>query len=449
MEILNNLWMAISTPNEVLLNLLLIPAGIIENFLIMTLFTTLINLNTTKKKKILYVSATTIISLINMNLIKNPFNILLNYFIMIIIAYKIFKVNLGKTCIVMVSTALLFNILGALILNPYLTILHITAEQLSTIPIYRLFYVLLIYVTCILLIFIIKYRNLKIEFVDNIDRNSKIIIIINALFGFLTLIIQSILVAFYIDIFPITVTFFSFLSLLSYFAISLYTLTRIFKLILTTRKLESAESYNNTLRILHDNVRGFKHDFDNIVTTIGGYIKTNDMEGLKVYYEQLEDDCQKVNNLYLLNPEVINNDGIYNLLTKKYYEAESKGIKVNMTFLLDLSTLNMKIYEFARILGILLDNAIEAASECDNKIINLTFRNDFKNSVQLIIIENTYNDKDLNMDKIFEKGVSGKENHTGLGLWEVKKLVNKNSNVKLISKAQNGLFTQQLEIYTQ
>ena len=53
------------------------------------------------------------------------------------------------------------------------------------------------------------------------------------------------------------------------------------------------------------------------------------------------------------------------------------------------------------------------------------------------------------MDKIFEKGVSGKENHTGLGLWEVKKLVNKNSNVKLISKAQNGLFTQQLEIYTQ
>ena len=448
MEILNNLWMAISTPNEPLLNILLIPAGIIENFLIMTLFTTLINLNTTKKKKLLYVSATTIISLINMNLIENPFNILLNYFIMIIIAYKIFKANFSKTCIVMVFTALLFNILGALILNPYLTIFHITADQLSTIPIYRLLYVLLIYTTCIFLILIIKYRNLKIEFVDNIDRNSKVIIIVNVLIGFLTLIIQSILVAFYIDILPITVTFFSFLSLVSYFAISLYTLTRIFKLILTTRKLESAESYNNTLRILHDNVRGFKHDFDNIVTTIGGYIKTNDMEGLKVYYDQLEDDCQRVNNLYLLNPEVVNNDGIYNLLTKKYYEAESKDIKVNITFLLDLSTLNMKIYEFVRILGILLDNAIEAASECDNKIINLTFRNDFKNSVQLIIIENTYKDKNLNMNKIFEKGVSGKENHTGLGLWEVKKLVKKNSNVNLVPKAENGLFTQRLEIYT-
>ena len=449
MEILNNLWMAISTPNEVLVNILLISASIIENFLVMSIFIALLNFSANKKQKIIYILSTTILSSISRYILDNPYNILLNYLLMILLAYKIFEINFSKTCIAMLFTDLLFNILGALLLNPYMSLFHINAYQLSTIPVYRLLYVVLIYTVCIFTILLIKYRNLKIEFVDNIDKNSKIIIIFNVLFGFFTLVIQSILVAFYIDILPMTVTFFSFLSLISYFAISLYTLTRIFKLILTTRKLESAESYNNTLRILHDNVRGFKHDFDNIVTTIGGYIKTNDMEGLKVYYEQLEDDCQRVNNLYLLNPEVVNNDGIYNLITKKYYEAESKGIKVNITFLLDLSTLKMKIYEFARILGILLDNAIEAASECDNKVINLTFRNDFKNSVQLIIIENTYEDKDLNMDKIFEKGVSGKENHTGLGLWEVKKLVNKNSNVKLISKAQNGLFTQQLEIYTQ
>ena len=96
------------------------------------------------------------------------------------------------------------------------------------------------------------------------------------------------------------------------------------KLVTTTQKLESAEEYNNTLHILHDSVRGFKHDFDNIVTTIGGYIKTNDMNGLENYYSQLEEDCQKVNNLYILNPDIINNPGIYNLLTTKYNEAEEK-----------------------------------------------------------------------------------------------------------------------------
>ena len=267
------------------------------------------------------------------------------------------------------------------------------------------------------------------------------------LLGLLAIIIQSITLFYYVDKLHIAITFLSFISLISYYAISIYSLTRIFKLISTTRKLESEEEYNRTLRILHDNVRGFKHDFDNIVTTIGGYVKTNDMSGLKDYYLQLEDDCQRVNNLYLLNPDVINNDGIYNLLTKKYHEADSKNIKVNMTFLLDLCTLHMKIYEFARILGILLDNAIEASNECDEKIINLDFRDDSKNFRQIIRIENTYKNKDVDTEKIFEKGISSKENHTGLGLWEIRKLVKKNNNINLFTSKTDKYFSQQLEIY--
>lgn len=83
-----------------------------------------------------------------------------------------------------------------------------------------------------------------------------------------------------------------------------------------------------------------------------------------------------------------------------------------MTFLLDLTTLKMGIYDFARILGILLDNAIEASKECKEKIINITFRYDTKNNRQLIIIENTYPNKQIDTEKIFEKGITEKENHT-------------------------------------
>lgn len=139
--------------------------------------------------------------------------------------------------------------------------------------------------------------------------------------------------------------------------------------------------------------------------------------------------------------------GIYNLLTSKYHEAEAKDIKVNMIFLLDLSTLKMKIYEFARILGVLLDNAIEASNECEQKIINITFRNDTKNNRQLITIQNTYNNKDIDTEKIFEKGVSEKENHTGLGLWEVRKIIKKNNNANLFTSKTDKFFSQQLELY--
>ena len=107
----------------------------------------------------------------------------------------------------------------------------------------------------------------------------------------------------------------------------------------------------------------------------------------------------------------------------------------------------MKIYEFARILGILLDNAIEASKDCDEKIINIVFRDDLKNNRQLIIVENTYQNKDVDLEKIFEKGISGKENHTGLGLWEIRKIVKKNSNVNLYTSKTDKFFSQQLELY--
>lgn len=447
MEILNNIWMALSTPNEGLLNLIFIPAALIENYLTLLLFASILNISINAKQKLQYVISTSCICILSLLFISNPFNVILNYLFDIIIAYFIFKISFLKSTVAIIVSGLIFNLSGALILNPYLTVLNISSTELTTIPIYRIPYMLLMYIIIGIIIFILKNRHLKINFLDVLDTHTKRVLFSNLFLGIIVLAVQSVIAVYYTDKLPIIITFFSFISLLAYFVLSIYSLTRAFKLTLTTQKLESTEEYNNTLRILHDNVRGFKHDFDNIVTTIGGYIKTEDMKGLKKYYSQLEDDCQRVNNLYILNPDVVKNDGIYNLLTKKYYEAESKDVKVNITFLLDLTTLNMKIYEFARILGILLDNAIEASSECKEKIINITFKNDTKNYRQLLIIENTYNTPDIDTEKIFEKGVSEKENHSGLGLWEVRKLVKKNSNVNLFTSKNDKYFVQQLEIY--
>lgn len=447
MEIFNSIWTALSTPNIGLVNIILIPISIIEAIITMHLFLNIIGLDSTPKQRILYVLSICFISNLTTFIIPNPFNIYINYIFMILLTYTIFKNSFLKSLASIIISLIIFNIIGALMLNPYIKLFNINSNELNSIPLYRFIYMFVIYAIMLLIIAILKIKKLNINFLENIDKKSRNIILLNLFIGIITIIFQSITLFYYVDKLPIIITFFCFVSLFLYFGISTYSLTRTFKLILTTQKLESAEEYNNTLRILHDNVRGFKHDFDNIVTTIGGYIKTEDMEGLRNYYLQLEDDCQRVNNLYILNPEVVNNDGIYNLLTKKYYEAESKDIKVNITFLLDLSTLNMKIYEFARILGILLDNAIEASSECEEKVINIVFRNDPNNFRQLILIENTFKDKNLDTDKIFEKGISGKENHTGLGLWEVRKLIKKNNNINLYTSKEDKYFSQQLEIY--
>ena len=448
MELLNNIWSALTTPNETLVNIILFPSGIIETILILFIFTTILNLKISKQQNITFIIICSLISLINVYFIPSPINTFVNYFSMVIITTFVFKITFLQSLFASLLSTIIFALVGTLILNPYYTLFNINSDDLNTVPLYRILYLLITYFIVFCITLILQLKNVKFEiFKSNIDKKSKNVLFFNLFIGFITLCFQAIITIYYTDTLPIIITFLSFLSLLAYFSVSIYSLTRIIKLDITRQKLQNAEEYNKTLTILHDNVRGFKHDFDNIVTTIGGYIKTNDMEGLKKYYLQLEDDCQKVNNLYILNPELINNPGVYSLLTTKYHEADEKEIKINMSLLLDLNKLNMKIYEFTRVLGILLDNAIDASNECEEKVINIIFRDDSKNHRQLITIENTYKDKNVDTEKIFYKGFSGKENHTGLGLWEVKKILNKSKNLSLYTSKNDKYFSQQLEIY--
>lgn len=448
MNILNNIWIAISTPNPSLLSILNIPLALfIEIPLSFSLISNLFQFEYKKWQRYLYILTTSLTAILVLYFLKWPFNIIVNYASAFIILFFVMKLNFVKSLIATLFPSIVFNLVGYLLANPYLSLLNINYEQNNTIIMYKLPFSFLTYLIVLIFTSILKYRKITLTILDDFDKKSKSIIVFNFIFAFIYLLIEGVLSANYINVLPVEFTFFNFVCLLVYFGLSFFSLSKIISLSTTKKQLESAEEYNKTLHILHDSVRGFKHDFDNIVTTIGGYINTNDMDGLKNYYSQLEEDCSRVNNLYILNPDNITNPGIYNLLTTKYNEAEEKGIKVTLTVLLDLNDLHMKIYEFARILGILLDNAIDAATECDSKVLNIVFRNEAKNNRNIILIENTYKDKDVDIDQIFNKGVTGKENHTGLGLWEVKQILKKNNNVNLYTTKNEQYFSQQLEIY--
>lgn len=313
---------------------------------------------------------------------------------------------------------------------------------------HRFLYFTIIYLVSVTSILHIKYHRLKNNIFDVSFKKDFIIMTLNSSIGTIAIIIHSVMLAYYISFLPILTVILNILSLLTYFSISTYNVCKNLSLLAKTKqKIVTIESYNKNLHNLYDGISGFKHDFDNIITTIGGYVNTNDMEGLKKYYQQLNSDCQRLNTLTLLNPTLINNAGIYNLLNQKYQVANEKNIKINLSFMLDLNSLNMKIYEFARILGILLDNAIDASSGSNEKIINLTFRNDAKYSRQLVVIENSYVDKNIDVEKIFEKGVSFKKNHTGLGLWNIRQILKKHNNINLFTSKDDKFFSQQLEIY--
>ena len=447
MEIWNNIWTALSTPNEGILAFIIKLSCFLENTIFLYLNIYILNININKKQKILYVIVSSLEGIISLSLIPEPYNVFVNYILVFIINYLIFKQNIIKTILTVIIPTTICGLIGTLLLNPFVKIIDIEYNVAQAIPLYRLSYNCVTYIVLFLIIKFLKHKNIYLKILDDLDKKSKTILINNFILGFVVLSIQAIIIAYYSNNLPIIISFLSFISLFAYFVISVYSITRVMKLTITTKQLENAEEYNKTLQILHDNIRGFKHDYDNTVAAIGGYVKTEDIEGLKQYYSQLEEECVKVNRLYMLNPNIINNPGIYSLLTTKYNEAEELDIKMNITVLWDLSKINMKIYEFTKILGILIDNSIDAAKESEEKVINVTFKDDDKNNMQYLKIENSYKDKDVDLNEIFEKGKTSKENHTGLGLWEIRKILKRNNNLNLHTTKDKKYFTQQFEIY--
>lgn len=450
MEIFQTIWTALTTQNETLSTILLFPIYFIDIWVNMLLFTTIFDIKATKKSKIIYVLSMGAITFLFRTFIPEPYGIFLNMIMVILLVKFILKASWLKSLLSEFSIIALSSILELFMLQFYLSNFNITKEVLMSVPLYRIVYILSIYL-CIYIIYrIIKFFKFRFN-LENLTKKNKILFIVNTLLGIIAIGTQFYLISFYSDKMPIGITIVSILSLFAYFFISIYSLLNTTKLETTSRNLTEAQLYNKTLSLLHDKMRGFKHDFHNIVQGIGGYISTNDMEGLKKYYSQLLKDCDQVNNLTALNPSIINNSAIYNVMADKYHKADELGVQINLAIFMDLNEIeqHMKIYEFTRILGILMDNAIEATAECKDKIIHVTFRKEENRKRILMIIENTYLNKNVDIDRIFDKDYSTKSKTTnsGLGLWEVRQVLKKNNNLNLFTTKNEEFFVQQFEIY--
>lgn len=214
------------------------------------------------------------------------------------------------------------------------------------------------------------------------------------------------------------------------------------------KKFISMKQENERLEECYDDIRSFRHDFSNIMQAMGGYILIRDWRGLEKIYDGISDETAELKNCLGISNVNINNPAVYNLINNKYYYAKKYNIKMYVDVQIDLRSLNISDFNLCRILGILIDNAIEATKECDDKIIKVKFIFDKLNKRNLIIIENPYNNKYVDLKNMYVKGFTSKKNKKdhGLGLWKVKQIINLNKNLQLYTNA-NKLFKQQLEIY--
>ena len=203
------------------------------------------------------------------------------------------------------------------------------------------------------------------------------------------------------------------------------------------------ERYSRHIEELYKEVRSFRHDYTNLLTSLRLGIEEEDMEQIKEVYDSvLKDSSQKLqDNKYDLGRLVnIRDKGLKSLLAGKFIRAREKDIVFNVEVPEEIQVEGMRLLDFLTIVSILCDNAIEASAEASQPHVSIAF---LKNGAQeTFIIENSIKEEGIDISEIFSFGVSSKGEERGVGLYTVMKIVESHPNTSLNTTCQNQIFRQ-------
>ena len=205
------------------------------------------------------------------------------------------------------------------------------------------------------------------------------------------------------------------------------------------------ERYSRHIEELYKEVRSFRHDYTNLLTSLRLGIEEEDMEQIKEVYDSvLKDSSEKLqDNKYDLGRLVnIRDKALKSLLAGKFLKARDKKIIFNVEVPEEIQVEGMSLLDFLTIVSILCDNAIEASVEASQSHVSIAF---LKNGAQeTFIIENSIKEEGIDISEIFSFGVSSKGEERGVGLYTVMKLVESHPNTSLNTTCQNQVFRQVL-----
>ncbi|HDV4214234.1 TPA: GHKL domain-containing protein [Staphylococcus aureus] len=212
-------------------------------------------------------------------------------------------------------------------------------------------------------------------------------------------------------------------------------------------EIETYYEYTLKIEAINNEMRKFRHDYVNILTTLSEFIREDDMPGLRDYFNKnivpMKDNLQ-MNAIKLNGIENLKVREIKGLITAKILRAQEMNIPISIEIPDEVSSINLNMIDLSRSIGIILDNAIEASTEIDDPIIRVAFI-ESENSVTFIVM-NKCADDIPRIHELFQESFSTKGEGRGLGLSTLKEIADNADNVLLDTIIENGFFIQKVEI---
>ena len=191
------------------------------------------------------------------------------------------------------------------------------------------------------------------------------------------------------------------------------------------------------------------HENKNQLLVIKSMVEKEDKKAIE-YINEIIKEKREDNELMYTKAKRIPSGGLQGLVYQKMLVMQENYINVILDVSsnvrkIDFSNLSSKMnYDICRIMGIILDNAIEETIKFHRKEREIVISM-YIDELFLIEVSNRIKDN-IDLEKIYDKGYTNKEKGHGYGLSLLKKIVDKNTNVINELKITNDIFTQIIKI---
>jgi len=209
--------------------------------------------------------------------------------------------------------------------------------------------------------------------------------------------------------------------------------------------------YMRRIEKQYTDMRKFKHDYRNILSSLDTFIVEDNMAGLKAYFnDKIKPVSEKAmeEDLALGFLSKIRVREIKSILTIKLMMAQDKGLTIELHVREEITHIQTDTLALVRMLGIILDNAIEELIEVAKTIsegrlaVEVWKDEDGTN----FIIQNTCRPGTPKLHRLQKEGFSTKGKGRGLGLNNLATLMTSQPNVFLNTSITENTFTQKIVI---
>ena len=201
--------------------------------------------------------------------------------------------------------------------------------------------------------------------------------------------------------------------------------------------------YTNEIVELYNQIRGFRHDYAGMLTSLQiGINSGNIQEVERIFHDVL---CQA--NISLRSDDYtffelnnVQDTALRSVLIQTIFKARECGIEIVFEMKDVIEKLPMKLLDLVRVASVLLNNAIEGASESLSKTMNVSLVKLDKEIV--FVVQNSRQSRYVNLEEIYEVGFSTKGENRGLGLSNVKEIIDKYDDITLETDIETNYFIQ-------